>query len=729
MQKLAFEKFNDSMPKSPYAFSAFIGLLCLISIALWQFFHYSPIDLHAISEIIPDRAVIDNNGSTKLEGAIYFVRQSYLTGVSKQAAWPIYLYESISIFAILLCLIGLKKWAEIPTNYFVGSFALWIGLIFWTTRHQSAVDISLIIIDQVNGLGIISLLATAVLVAAAIPRMLFQLGYSKQFQQAKRNWLVLFGFAFLNLLLSYGKEILGWDIRFAIPGLLFSQIAWVAYSFQAGQLNAYLRWGINMLSLATLLFFLISGNDPGVNAFIHWTLISQGVMLLLFPLFIFSNFRTPIKQNLPVYKIVHKAPHVDLRLIYVGVLILGSAWVYGKNASVIHQFQAAFYNERGDVAKLRKDAQSAEFAFQKALLHSKLNAKSNLSLAALAMQANDNETAAYYLTTSLQKHASEKAYLSIANIYQNNDHAFEALFMLQKAQRQFPASLEILTSLAKQFETLKSLDSATYYYQKAFDSYSNNPISQGNLIYSKQAPLEISTETDPAVSANLLALALKSGKSIELASPDPNKSPGLDLRTWAYIYNYQMYFKTKANIFPLTNWAKNPLTEAAFPEQRILIAWQDYYHGKPLQALQNIDLIIKNDTAASTDGLQHMLNFWKTSLLKPVIIKPIHSLHEAKLALAQQPFQVEVLQQALPILNTNKQEKIGYDAALAALQWNEDVPIYYLIFAIQAYRMGEISYGNEAVQQLKKLNPSIYALNQTTLNQSLQEAIRRQKFD
>jgi len=123
-----------------------------------------------------------------------------------------------------------------------------------------------------------------------------------------------------------------------------------------------------------------------------------------------------------------------------------------------------------------------------------------------------------------------------------------------------------------------------------------------------------------------------------------------------------------------------------------------------------------------------MLGFWKTSLLKPQAFQAIRTIDEAQKALRQMPFQVDVLQQALPILNKNKQEKAGYDAALAALQWNEGVPVYYLIFAMQAYQIGEITYGNEAVQELKKRNPTIYLANQAILAKALQEAIRRQNF-
>mgnify|MGYP000231651106 FL=1 len=716
------------MPKTPFAFSAFIGTLCLTSTALWLFFSYSPIELHAISEIIPDRAIIDENGTTQLEGMIYFVRQSFLSGASNPLIWPMYLYSGLALVAIVLILIGLKKWAQIPRNYFVGGFIVWAGLVVGTNLHHSIREIGLIIIEQFNGLGILSLIASAILLSAAIPRLLFQLGDSNQYQQSRRNWLILFGFSLSNLILTYGKEFLGWDITFAIPGLIFSQIAWIAYSFQVDWMNSWLRWGINLLSLSTLLYFQISGNDPGINAFVHGSLICQSVMLFLFPLFIISNFKTPIQQHLPVYKIIHKAPHVDLRLMYLGVFILGSAWVYAKNASVIHQFQAAFYNERGDMESQAENRKSAEFAYQQAMLHSKLNAKSNLSLAALALQANDYETAAYYLATSLQKHASESAYLALANIYLNNDHAFEALFMLQKAQQQFPESLEILTSLAKQFESLKSIDSANYYYQKAYKLHPNNSISQGNMLYSAKMPIENNEDTDPAVAANNLAIALKSKKSVQIPAPETTQNPGLDLRQWAYVYNYQLYAKNQSPEYPISQWVKNPLTAAAFPEYNLIEAWQAYHHGKPLTALQKLDLLIKRDTTATGTGLKSMLDFWKTSLLKPQATQPLTTLQMAQNALRQYPFQVDVLQQALPLLNKNKQEKAGYDAALAALQWNEGVPVYYLIFAMQAYQIGEITYGNEAVQELKKRNPTIYLANQAILGKALQEAIRRQNF-
>jgi hypothetical protein len=87
------------------------------------------------------------------------------------------------------------------------------------------------------------------------------------------------------------------------------------------------------------------------------------------------------------------------------------------------------------------------------------------------------------------------------------------------------------------------------------------------------------------------------------------------------------------------------------------------------------------------------------------------------------------LQKALPILNKNKLEKLGYDAALAALQWNEDIPVYYLIYAMQAYQLGEIAYGEEATKQLKVLDVSTYQANQKILDEAFLQAQQRQKFN
>jgi hypothetical protein len=631
--------------------------------------------------------------------------------------------------AIILLVLGLKQWGQFNRWYLFGGIFTWILVILLTNQFATWNEIGLILLDQIQLLGLFTLISITVIISASIPRLLFQLGQSSSVTQSKKNWLIFFGFYLANLILSYGNSYLAWEIKFSIPTLFFLLVSWISYSLQVSNMHAFLRWGLTLGSLGTLLLFECTGNDAGLQALEHWTLICSILTLALFPLFIYSNFNTPIQQNLPVYKIVHKAPHIDLRIIYIGVTILGMAWVFAKNGTVWHQFQAAIYNERGDIALLNQDKQEAAFAYQQAMIHSKLNCKSNVSLAALALEANDLESAAYYLSTANVRHAKPSHFIALASIYQQANKAFEALFTLQQAQQKFPKSIEINTQLARQFEYLQSVDSSQFYYELAFRNAPDNPISVGNYLYStKKIPANFNEQEDPAVLANQIAISLKMSERYVGQTYETSHYPSRDLRAWALIYNLHLWAKSKADIIP-EKWVADPETRNNFPEIKLIDAWQDYHHGKCLQALQKVNLLISADSTSNTAGLQQILDFWKQSLLEPRSSSEISNWKQAQAALAEYPFQIEVLQKSITILNQAKKEKQGYDAALAALQWNEHLPVYYLIYAMQAYHIGEITYGNEAIEALIKLSPSTYEANKSILTSALTQATQRQKFN
>ncbi|MDE2393748.1 MAG: hypothetical protein KGM03_08500, partial [Cytophagales bacterium] len=88
------------------------------------------------------------------------------------------------------------------------------------------------------------------------------------------------------------------------------------------------------------------------------------------------------------------------------------------------------------------------------------------------------------------------------------------------------------------------------------------------------------------------------------------------------------------------------------------------------------------------------------------------------------PFQIPVLQQALPLVPAKK----GYEAALAALQWNEQNPAYYPIYAFQALKMGEIMYADEAMEKLRTLNVALFQASQASYLTEKQRALEKTKF-
>ena len=173
-------------------------------------------------------------------------------------------------------------------------------------------------------------------------------------------------------------------------------------------------------------------------------------------------------------------------------------------------------------------------------------------------------------------------------------------------------------------------------------------------------------------------------------------------------------------MYDLAGWQKS--LSAIFPEVELLKSWQVFYHAKPLVALNQLNLSIAADTTQGS-GMMGVLAFWKYATAFPAKTPPI-SRTNADSFLEKYPFQLAVLQQALPLVPTKK----GYEAALAALQWNEQNPAFYPIYAMQALKMGEISYADEAMGKLKTLNPGLYQASQESYLAEKQRALEKTKF-
>lgn len=267
----------------------------------------------------------------------------------------------------------------------------------------------------------------------------------------------------------------------------------------------------------------------------------------------------------------------------------------------------------------------AEINYKQGLIHSKLNTKSNTSLARIAYQENKIEELAYYLSTSQVKFPNEKIAIALSNIYQNENHLFESLFALQNAHQKMPESIEIITQLAHTFEKLNQLDSSYYYHQKAFENDSKSVLSRANFLYSiakfnKNTNLsEIDQSTqDPAILANLWAIGLLRNQQINLKSLESSFLPKADVRDLAMLYNSIPYFKDKQKLLPIHEIAKDTNILSLFPEIKVAEAMQDYFHQDPLSSLEKIALYIDVEPIEHTLGLKSLLDFWHQSSLIPI---------------------------------------------------------------------------------------------------------------
>ncbi len=661
-----------------------------------------------VSEMIPLNKVVDTQAGQDLHTNVYFIRQNFQIQAASLSATA----EMIG-FVLALLGLGVALFSFLPVWQTILGAALWLGIVAFTLSDASFTALSQIISGQIFSLSLVALAGLSVLSAAAIPSFLIGLSHGSHVSSSKKNRTILGLVWGINLLLTFSNQRFDLGVRTAIPAFTWVILAVGLYVYQNKDNKALL--GISLLGLSSLIPLLWHANTPGIQAIESWSLINQVVMGLLFPLFIYRNFGPLLTKNLPIHKVIHKAALLPLHLIQIGVLILSVGAVFAFNSGAYHQGMAAKENYAGDVSVFVGDTQMAEIHYKNATLHSRLNSKSNLSLAALAQQAGDTETFAYYVAASQSVNRDPALSVALANVFAAENRPFDALFTLQKSDLANP---RIATQLALQYERLAVPDSAVYFYDRAFSLEPENPLYKANKLYSdvvyrKQKP-EFDPAEDLAIQANLLAAG------VPTAPMNPVFIPTADLRDLVYLYNGLVFWKGKAPMYDLTGWQRT-LGEM-FPELELLKSWQSFYHAKPLVALNQLNLSIAADTTQGS-GMTGILAFWKYATAFPSKT-PVISRANALAMLEKFPFQIPVLQQALPLVPAKK----GYEAALAALQWNEQNPAFYPIYALQALKMGEISYADEAREKLRKLNPALYQATQASYLAEKQGALKKTRF-
>ena len=725
------------MSKQQFTFNTW-GFLLLygIGIACLSYFFLNGVPVfntQIASELIPVQGVIDQNSLGQLSSTLFLIRQHYVFFPVELSTVPFLFFFIFSLIGISYLIICFKKWSNISWLFIMSGILLWLAIILVKNAEQPIETFYEVLFSQWIWLGIISLFLITILFSNTICLFLLQLGHSSTKKESQKKWLILFGFYAVNLIFSFAHLIYNFQTKTYIPSFVFwiSSILLGLYQNNKKQGEHALFMGLAFLSLSTALLMLYTSNDPGIRAIETWALICQLIILVLFPLFIIRNFNELIKLNLPIYKVVDKPQFLPTYILFIGVLILGSAFVFALNGGAYHQITAAKYNADGELAQILKDPFLAEINYKQGLIHSKLNAKSNTSLARIAYQENKVEELAYYLSTSQVKFPNEKIAIALSNIYQNENHLFESLFALQSAHQKMPESIEIITQLAHTFEKLNQLDSSVYYHRKAFESAPESALARANFLYAiaKHNKKTILPDTDqatqdPAILANLWAIGIIRNQRIGLKSVESSFKPRADVRDLAMIYNSIPYFKDKQNVLPVHEMAKDTKILSLFPEIKLAEAMQDYFHEDPLSSLEKIALYIDVQPIDQTQGLQSLLDFWHQASLIPAISPKISNKSEAKSAVKKYPFQLNTLTNAIPFLS----KKEAYDVSLAALRWNKEVPNFYPLYAFQALEIGEIEYAKEAMNSLKKINPDIFKINIKPFESQLAAAIQRQKF-
>ncbi|CAM4183747.1 hypothetical protein EWU23_05715 [Cytophagaceae bacterium 50C-KIRBA] len=729
----------DQIPAIWFIFSSLLSLFCL-GIYVWG--GIEGLAWKEVSELIPQSISLFPESNTSPQSSIFLVRQHYYVQSVAPVFWPMLLGALLAILGLTLLGQFVQSWAKVSWRQIVLGLLVWCGIIFWRNVQLSAMEWFSFLHSPWVIIACISAGWLCILSSSAIPSIILEISHSPDKTSSQKKFMGFMLFYLINLILSMGNLWGFWTSTLYVPAFIILEISFAIGMFRRLRLDEKpqqrLYAALFLLSHSILIPFLWNNNEVGIRALESWGFMTHIAMTLLFPVFLWSNFKEPIQQNLAIYKVIHKAHFIPIYLIQIGVFIVCVSWVFARQGTAWHQIVAAYYNEQGDVEHFVGDRMLEQMSYKNAMIHSKLNQKSNLSLARMSQAAGDIEKQAYYLQTSQIKNPKEKNFVALANIYGNENQWFESLFTLKKAHQLFPESPQISTQLSRVYEQLKQIDSAAYYVVMAKELASTSPITWANLLYfdvrhgsqigKKDEIASWSTSSDHAVKSNLLALFWQNKHELPTQYPQEAFDVQLDVRDFALVYNSSLYFKGQSTSYPIQEWIKDPNWLQKFPEIAFLDAWQDYYHQQPLRALNKLDLLVQKENETKAQEYRLILQHWKQELLEVKAKVRLENVSQARSAIQSYPFSVGILQQALPLLHQANRHQEAYQASLAAVQWNEDLAAFYPLYIQEAYQQGEISYAEEAMTRLKKLDPALYQTHATAFSMAKEKAVNRQKF-
>lgn len=711
--------------QAPHLSKIFLGSVALLGICcLVSFFYPQPgiLILKEQSELVPTAA-------NELLAPL-MIQQSFGFDFSPLYMLPYLICFIGIILSFFMLLVSFKRLSAISWPMVITGICLWFGIQAFQLQDYAINEALVLQANQLAWIAFLGLFFVSILSSNAILEGFIQIAHATSRKDTYKRMSLLAIFWAFNLYFSLDHLLWKGDFEWYLPSFILHVIGISLFAFQQikrSEQTPFFSIGLTFLGLFSLLLFQWTANDPAVRAFEIWNLICQILMLGLFPLFVLTNFKPLLLQNLAIHKVIHKPIHLSMHLIHVGVFILGLATIFAMNGSVYHLALAGKYNLDADMFSLSKDNFLAEVSYKKALQHSKLNTKSNLSLASLALAQENKEALAYYLKTSQTKYPSQESSIALSDLYRKSNLFFEALFELQSAYKQIGPKAELASQIAYSFSQLNQADSARYYYQKAYELDPNSSFHKGNYALSlrqNKIPLIEVTNKDLALKANLVALAILNKKNVPIEPLQADFKPRLDLRDLALLFNSVGYFKEKQAFLPIEKWAKDSTLQHFFPEIEYVQSYQDYCHQKPLRALEKMALLADQANEPKKSKISQVIEFWHQETLANQANPSLQSAKEAKDALIKYPFSVPVLKKAMVLMP----KKEAYEAALLALRWNPNQAAYYPIYALQALEMGELEYAKEAMNTLQKLKQSYFSAEIKRFELALKKAEARQKF-
>jgi hypothetical protein len=311
-----------------------------------------------------------------------------------------------------------------------------------------------------------------------------------------RHFLIISAIYLANILLSYlyTAHYIDWQLLYINPFFLLVISAtlgvWGSRArapMYVGASNEEALWPIlhmviSIVSMGTLIFFMMSLNDPILKVLGDIIIYAHLAVGVSFFLYVIYNFISLIEKGYKTSKILYNPtnlPFFTYRLMSI-MIIVGLFAVRGFDYPVWYSL-GGYENVKADMALVNGYEDVAEAYYANGDGFAYHNHKSNYSLGMMAKDRKPTEAIEYF-GKAMDQQPTSQTVMNKAHLQNMQMDLYSALFTLQTGSELLDNNVHLNNNLALQFEKVKVLDSATYYFAQAGGG--NKQVNNNRLAHS-----------------------------------------------------------------------------------------------------------------------------------------------------------------------------------------------------------------------------------------------------
>jgi hypothetical protein len=484
-----------------------------------------------------------------------------------------------------------------------------------------------------------------------------------------RHFLIISAIYITNILMSflYTAHYIDWQLFYINPFFLLIVSAilgiWgsrLRASLYGGAANQEVLWPllyviIAIVSFATLAFFMFALNDPFLKVVGDLIIYAHLAIGIAFTIYILYNFIPLIEKGFKIQNILYNPvnlPYFTYRIL--GIMIVVALFAIRGFDYPVWYSMGGYNNAKADMVLADGYLDVAEAHFINADAFAYHNHKANYSLG-MMLAGTEPLRAIDYFGKAMDQQPSGQTIVNRANLQNTQQDYYSALFTLQEGKNLVKDDYHVYNNLALQFEKVKVLDSAIYYFQ--LGGTEQQTVNSNRIAYSAKYGLSLGKD-----SVSIYSKLNRAGKVNAMALGIYDKQPDL-------VSANHMYDMALLNNWLLTD-APGVTDSSLFRAKTVIDSTSDDEYRNSLLFSWSLAAFKAGNITRAIEGLSN-LSYNSTELAD-----------QAKLALGKIYLDLGAYNMALDFFHETSNGQMSLAMAIASLEdgnYEESLPYWQFI--------------------------------------------------